>query len=363
MSRSDSRWRRALSAAAGLSVVLGGLNTPAEAAGPPFSLVGDYSLPAGAGAFDVLPDGRLVVMVGDAILRQDSVNSSNFSTLGSVSPGHVAPFGAAFIRVSPGGDKIAIGDNESGGGAQDVLLLDLASLDPIVPATPTTIATNNYAAHWADNDTLFVSGVASFGSPGEVTRISAPTIASASATVVISGIGGFSGGVTTDGTHLYTANGFDGGPGGSNTGEIRAFELGSLMTAGSSVNFESAGLPIAEVLSGDSLGFDAFGNLLVGGGDFSQPDVGFAAVVDAAAIAGALGGGPIATSANAQQLVPGSPFDFYNIAANPTTGEVLVTFFGSDRMYRYAVPAPGVLTPIVGLAGFAVARRRRSRGA
>lgn len=327
-----------------------------SAAVPGYQLVGSFNLPSAASSFDILPDGRLLTLTGTSIDLQSSTNASTFTPTGSIPSGLVSSFGATFFRLNPSGSTIAIGDNDAGSSTQEVLLLPIAALNTSAPTTPTAIACDNYAAHWTSDDTLYVSGIASFGAPATITRINT---AAFTAQTVVANIGGFSGGITADSTYLYTSNGFDLLPGGSDTGEVRAIPLASLTGApGSPVDFEATGIPVADALSGDSLGFDALGNLLVGGGDFSSGDYGHAAVIDSAALASALAGGPVAPDSAELRLTPNTTDDFYNIRANPITGELLITHFGSNTVYRYAIPAPGALglTP---LALIAIARRRR----
>jgi len=350
------RWARAGVLSAGLAAMA----SSAWGAVPAYELVGMYQLPAGAGAFDALPDGRLVVMVGDQIVSQSSLNASAFAPLGSVPAGLIGSFGAAFISVSPNGQTIAIGDNRAGSGAQNVLLLDASALNTGGPTAPVLVGAPNYHANWADDSTLYVTGVADFSSPGVVTRIDVPTITSATAWTVVTGINGASAGVVTDGTYLYTANGYDFAPGvGSETGHVRGFSLASLPTkdAGVPVDFESAGVLVADVLSGSPLGFDPFGNLLAGGGDFGGGDSGYAAVVDGAVLSLALSGGPAATGADGLMLAPAGA-QFYTALFNRGTNELLVWAFGDPTVYRYAVPAPGA-TSLLAAAGLMAARRRR----
>lgn len=292
---------------------------------PDYQLAGSFQLPSGASSFDVLPDGRLIAISGTSILTQNLVASSAFEVAGSVPAGVVSPFGASFLRVSPSGTRLAIGDNDFGPDAQ-VHLLDVSSLSPQAPAAIASYPIDNYDAHWSDDHTLWISG----GSPIDtlVTRLDAQA---QSFGPVVRGIGGASGGIATSATHLFTANGFSfTGP--SATGDIKAFALSALI-AGAPVDFESSGTLVATVLSGNTLGFDAGGHLLVGGGPG-----GYAAVVEQAEIAAALAGAPPATTL--LQLSPTSSGTHF-VRHNPATGELLITTFGDPTVYRYAiVPAP-----------------------
>lgn len=342
-------------------VALSAIGGAAQAGIPGYQLVGTYQLPTGAAAFDALPDGRLMVMVGDSIVVQSAPNASGYAPAGSVPSGLIGSFGAAFLSVSPNGQTIAIGDNQAGSGVQSVLLLESSSLSTSGPTAPVLVGAPNYHAHWADDSTLYVTGVADFVSPGVVTRVDVPTITSATAWTVVTGINGASAGVVTDGTHLYTANGYTFPSGsGSQTGHVRAFSLLSLPAsgAGAPVNFETAGVLVADVLSGSPLGLDPLGNLLAGGGDFDDGDNGYAAVVSAGAIASALSGGAPATGADGQMLSPAGA-QFYGAMFNRGTDELLVWSFGSPTVHRYAIPTPGAAGALLGALTLATLRRRR----
>ncbi|HBS28484.1 MAG TPA: hypothetical protein DEB06_03310 [Phycisphaerales bacterium] len=332
---------------------------PALAALPPYTPVGTFQLPAGTHAYTVAPDGRLLAIVGPEILAQSELNGSAFSRLGGVDPALVPSFGASFLEVSPDGGRLAIGDN---GLAGAVHLVSAGALDPapgaFAPTTPVAVP-NNFTAHFLDSDTLLVGGSAGFGAASFVEELTALGAPAPLTRTVITNIDGAPGGLASRNGFLFTGNGFDNGPGGSETGEVRAFPLASLALA--PMDFEGAGIPVADALSAVSLGFDALGNLLVGGGDFfGSGDAGYAAVIDSDAIDAALWGAPVAPIApdSAElRLVPATPLDFYSIRHNPVTNELLVSAFGSDTVYRYAVPAPGSLAALA-LIGLAVGRRR-----
>ena len=319
-------------------------------AGPGYSLVSTFDLPQGIDTMTVDPSGLLVATSGNQILRQDSLRSEFFSPIGSVPSGLLNSFGASFISVSPGGQTIAIGNNNLGTGAS-VLLLPSGDLNPEAPTTPTAVPALNFNGAWSDDNTLFVTG-GEFGSPSIVTAIDT---SAGSARVVIDNIDGGSSGIAISGGRLFTGNGFAYGSG-SSTGDIFAFELDAL--GSEPIDFLSEGSLVARALSAGSLGFDTYGNLLVGGGDFSG-EIGFASVIDALAIDSALGGGPMATTADGQMLTPiDDPSAFYSIHFNPVTEELYVTTFGSSTVFVYAIPNPGSAAMLT-LAGVAALRRRR----
>lgn len=345
-----------LGVAAAVVVTAGLAAAPVSAAIPSYTLVGQFAAPGHT--FDVLPDGRLVsIDSGGTVFVQDALNTGAYSALGAVDFS-ISMFGASFLRVSPDGSRLAIGDGNFGGGSSVgvVSMADLSFGGPSAGVSAVVVGNND--AVWADNSTLYVNGSDNSSFSPDVFRVDVETL---SATRVIGPTGGGSGGITLRDGVLYTADGFNTDMGGVFTGNIRAFGLGDLPASGSgdpAVAFLS-GVLVADALSGSSLGFDPFGNLLVGGGDFfsGSGDFGYAAVIDGAAIAAALAGGGVAPDSSELRLSPAGPDVFYGIRFNAATEELLV--IGGGTVYRYAVPAPG------GAAAFAVvgvfaARRRRA---
>lgn len=356
---------RALGAAAVSVGFCAGALAPAMSANagvPSYSLIGSFELPAGAGVWDVGADGRVVTLVGGDIYRQDAPSTSAFTRVGSLPAGEIPSFGAAFLRLSPGG-TLAIGNNTFGPGAA-VLLLPMSALDPGAPTSPSRLDTAHTEADWAGDGTLFVSGSDFDGS--FVARLD---VATGGVRRVITGINGAAGGVTTDGAYLYAANGFGfGGP--SMTGEVRAVPLGTISgPSAPPVDFESAAIPVARALTGSSLGFDGAGNLLVGGGDYfgSSGDIGSCAVFDGEAVAAALAGGGIAPDSAARRLAPRAATDSYFPRWSAATDELLVgyydntTFTGGTTIYRYAVPVPGAGSIVMAAVSLLVVRRRREQ--
>lgn len=337
--------------ALGAAVVSLCVSSAAFAAIPPYTLAGSYALPA-SGPYAVGSDGRLLVMRGSTVLRQSAANSASFEVAGSVDASLISSFGASFLSVSPDGSTLAIGDGNFSAGAS-VHFVRAADLSASAPAAVRSVVVGNASAAWLDNSTLFVSGAdPSFNS--QVARVSVTSLTS---DVVINGIGGASGGVAVRGGRLYTGNGFTfNAPGvGSRTGDVKAFDLSAF--GASPVNFEASGVTVARALSAASLGFDGVGNLLIGGGDLFTPggDRGAAVVVDGDAVAAALAGGGIAPVGSTLRLSPAGDV-FYGVAWNEATQELLVV--GDGTVFRYAVPAPGVVA-VFAVASAANPRRRR----
>jgi hypothetical protein len=325
------------------------LGAPAAADVPEYQLVGSFPVPAGA--WDLMPDGRVAVMDGAQIRAQDSLNGSTYSLIGSVDPAAISSFGASFLRFSPDGSRLAIGDNNFGPGAS-VLILNVAALSPGAASPYDAVSAPNSDAFWTSSSTLFVNG---FGASSQLVRVDADALA---ATTVVENIGQGTGGVVSDGTYLYQGIGFDTSAGGAPTGEVRAFPLADLLVATAPVDF-GAGVLVADALSGSPLGLDAFGDLLIGGGDFfaGSNDFGYAAVVDADAVALALAGGPVAPDSAELRLSPAGAGAPYSIAFNEVTQELLVLAEGTA--YRYAVPAPAGAVLFAAAGAVALGRRRR----
>lgn len=327
---------------------------------PNYSLVGQYSVASGIAGVDVLPDGRLVGVRADgALFAQTAANSSSWAQIGAIDAALLNSFGPSFLAVTPDGSRLAIGDGNFGAGSS-VLLVDVNTLDPMSISAASTVALANYAGRWSDNDTLFVSGADGF-SGGIVSQLTASTL---STRTVVDSLDGASGGVITDGTWLYTGNGFafDSAPGNSQTGEVRAFLLSDLANAAAPFSYEASGVAVADALSAASLAIDSRGNLLIGGAEFGGGESGFFAVIGADLLSDALAGAGIVPDALEQRFDPsgGSAFS-YSVLFNSITGEAIAISGGVA--YRFAVPTPGAGLPLLASGLFLVSRRRRERSA
>ncbi|MGH7131348.1 MAG: hypothetical protein ACREJO_05320 [Phycisphaerales bacterium] len=326
----------ALSAAVGVSSV-------ALADIPAYTLVGQYALPQGAAAWDLGPDGRVWGIVGNSIVHQESLNGSTYTPLGSVPAGTVASFGASFMRVSPTGQTIAIGDNNFGSGAR-VHFVPIAGLSTGGPTATLSTLSGNFDGAW-DGNQFYISGAGSDFVP-YLQRISfTDATGQPVATQIITGIGGASGGVAIRGGRVWTGVGFTNGS--LATGDIRSFDLLVVNSAPSAVSYlTGAAIVGGPVLSASPLAFDAAGNLLVGGGDSfgGTSETGYAAVVD------------LATGQRLQLSPAGTQQVIYSVAFNNVTNELLVTANGIA--YRYAVPTPGACA-VVAFGGLLASRRKR----
>ncbi len=320
--------------------------------------------PIGGGSFgvtgDALPDGRLLMVTGNSVFVESAVGSAVFDEVGvfdaSETGGATDP---EFLTISPDGLRVAVGV----GFGKPVAVFDVSALG--TAGAPTMLTSGNGADYfgvghfdgsWYDNTRLaLTAGV--FGEEAFVSLLDTTSdVGSPINDLVITGIAGASAGVAFDDAgRLYTANGFADGSG-SGTGNIRVFEVSEWMGG---VDFEVGGVFVGDVLSGGGLRFDTDGNLFVGGGDFGDFDAGYLGVINAWAIADALGGfGAIDPSdpLDLRRLDPrGDGFGYYASAYNMLTGELYVA---DGEVWYATVPAPGSVV-MFGCAGLMAWRRRR----
>ncbi|MFQ5592358.1 MAG: hypothetical protein ACE5HE_14445, partial [Phycisphaerae bacterium] len=79
-----------------------------------YTLVETFTLPDGADVFDVLPDGRIILLVDAAVHVETRMRSREFVLRGTLQGVAEMPY-PAFVRVSPGGERFAVGDNSAPG--------------------------------------------------------------------------------------------------------------------------------------------------------------------------------------------------------------------------------------------------------
>lgn len=338
-----------------------------------YRLIGRFVLPAGAGPLAAMPDGTLVTLIHADVYVETAPGARTFALLGTLPGADIASFGAAFLRVSPDGSRVAVGNN---GGASfadfEVGVFTIPGL------TGAWFTAPHFDAVWVD-DTLLALTAAEFGFPSRVTLLDteSPDPADPVNPTIINNIGGASGGVAIDASeNLFTGNGFStSGP--SGTGLIKAFTASQWMAAasGTPLDFEVDGIEIVDVLSASPLGFDVSGNLIVGGGDSSTPGQSdYVAVLSASAIADALsGGGPIPS--NHRGLVarldpdPSSDGGFFTFAYGASRTEIYVNDFGDLRVHVFrdlmGVPAAsawGLVLLALAMAIAATLTLRSARG-
>jgi len=337
-----------------LSSCLGSADVLADAFGN-YILDGSIELPVGAGPFDTMADGRVVTIVAADIMIEDAAGVGTFGLLGALPNADISGFGASFLRVSPNGGQLAVGNNGGASGVDfEVGVFDVATL------TGRWLLAASFDATWLDEVSLALS--AGDFSTGVVTMLDTTSADAANPInpTVISNIGGASGGVAFDGLgNLYTGNGFM-GAGPSGTGTVKAFSMSdwtSALNTNTPINFEMSGLDIVDVLSASSLGFDAEGNLHVAGGDFNLPKVDFVALVRASAVALALAGmGPadINDPSQVRRLDPDNVdnFNFYSVIYSVSSRRLHLRSSGSTTAFFYVDPTQAV--PTLSAWGFIV---------
>lgn len=299
----------------------------------PYTFETRISLPEKTSGMDVLADGRILVLAGKDILMESARGTHEFKTMGSVNGLQTGAFGPAFFRLSPDGLRFAIGDNQGRIGIFDRKRREGRWF--ILP---------HFDAAWVNNSFLAVTA-GRFGEDAEVYLLNVDSsVASPEISTVISGIGGASAGIAFDTQgNLFTGNGFESrGP--SHTGTVKCFSSKAWHRAWKSatpLDFETDGTFIIDILSAGSLGFDAFGNLHVGGSDkFGKGlDVNFAALIRKAALEKAI-----------TQSIPVDPHDpeslfrmdpdiqnavsEYRLTANPLTRELILWSGSQAYVYR-----------------------------
>ena len=317
-----------------------------------YTLAGSFTLPAPS-PFDVLPDGRLITLSGADVYTEPSLGARVFSRLGTLPGMDVPGYASAFVRVSPDGTQLAVGNN--GGASYNNYQVGVFS---IANLTGAWFPATHFDARWFDGTHLALTAGAPGGTTSQVSLLDVASNPSNPANpVVVTHIGGAAGGITFDvQQHLFTGNGYSfGGP--SQTGWVKAFAAGQWLAAlhgGAPVDFEDAGTLIGDVSSAASLGFDPEGNLYAGGGAVGAQ---YAGLVRASAVAHALGGGGPALPQDIRQFDPAAPdpYRFYDVNVNFVTGELYVR--NAATVWVYTAPEPGALVLLGSL--YALARRGR----
>ncbi len=305
-----------------------------------YQLAESVTLPGGGGVFDFLNDGRMIVLAIDEVYIETAIRSREFVSLGTLADAEIPPFGAAFLRASPDGQRVAVGNNGFGAGAA-VGLFELVADGGVIDVTWYEV--QHFEAAWYDDDILLLT--AGFGET-VVTALDFSDPDNAINTTIIANVGGASAGVAVDGEgNLFTGNGFQiNGP--SETGWIKAFthaDWTAVLKGAAPLDFEADGVLVVDVLSASALGFDGEGNLHVGGGDFGTGDLNYAAVVRASAVANALDdGGPADPddSAQVRRLDPDGKngANFYDVNFNAVSCGLFIR--EGDALYAYQGTSP-----------------------
>lgn len=230
-----------------------------------------FAMPGPGFKFDVLVDGRLAGISGNEFFMETGLGTRVFKRRGSLAGLKTGSYGPSFLKVSPDGSRLAVGDGKGRIGIFN--MTDLSGNWLTMP---------HFDAEWADNDLLAVT----YGDFGKPSRVSCLDVVNQKANPVtlIRNIGGAPAGIAFDSQgNLFTGNGFkSSGP--SGTGTVKYFPRNlwqSAMASHTPLDFETRGQVIVDILSGSSLGFDHLGNFYVGGSDAfgDGKDVNFAALV------------------------------------------------------------------------------------
>lgn len=297
-----------------------------------YTLMGSFAAPsAGAfmDAFDVLPDGRVVVQAGNEVWLESAAGARAFERVAALSGRGAPVVFPAFVQASPDGSRIAVGNN-----ADAVGVFRLRDL------TGAWFSAAHFDADWLDDRRLAIRA-------GEtVTLLDTRSDPDDPVNPVLIDQGPVAAGIALDGAgNLFTGNGFgNGGP--SDTGWIKVFaedRWRGVLRGEPVIHFEEEGTLVADLLSAASLGFDAEGNLHVGGGDFSTGDQDYAGLVSAAAVADAIAGrGPADPNdpADVRRFDPdeNDPANWYDVRANQATSELLIRDAATSRVFVHAPP-------------------------
>lgn len=284
-----------------------------------------FQLPEGSGAVGVKPSGEIVALVGSTVYVETASGSRQFSALGTLAGADLASFGPAFVRVSPNGSKLAVGNN--GGVDTTNFQVGVFALDATLVGNWYTI--NHFDAAWIDNRLLAVS-MGTFPAPpeqGKSNVIALDTTSDPASPISIQLVAEFtgaSGGLAFD----HAGNFFIGN---GSTGAVRSFAKAerdaALASGGAPLNLDTQGKPILTLLSASPLQFDFEDNLLVGGSGAGQ---GFVGLVKAEAVDSAFAGkGQVDTSSTStvvQRLDPdtANASNFYTVLTNDARKEFYV---------------------------------------
>jgi len=230
----------------------------------------------------------------------------------------------SFLAISPNGAQIAVGV----GWGQPVYVFPTAGLSASYPplisssAEAQSFDVNHYSGTFYDERYFLVNGGEFEGSRISVIDLAQPDEPAFS---LIDPIPGASGGVAVDaGGNVVTGIGWD--PEGPRTGEVRIFAAEQITThlaSRTALSFDTDGLLLApNLLSADSFSFDSQGRLFVGGGDAfsSTGQLGFAVLVDSAAIERVLGGGLPAEGSEITYIEPDACKDDYSVSIGYVAG-------------------------------------------
>jgi hypothetical protein len=261
---------------------------------------------------------RMLAATGRTVSLQQTFGASSWLPVAVLDDGD-PNMDPAFLALTPDGATIALGC----GLGKPLYVFPASILSTVGPPVLTTdtratrfAGLSYYSAAFRDDRYLFLDEGG--GQLGESDIYWIDTKSSPAERIpVIASIPGASGGIAFDAAgDLVTGIGWD--PNDTRTGEIKIFDAASISAAvagGTSMSYDSNGAVVAKnLLSADSLGFDANGNLDVGGGDVfgSSGHYGYAQIVSADVIARVKTGGPPADPNDANDVTVVEPDPCHN---------------------------------------------------
>ena len=241
--------------------------------------------------------GRMLAATGTTVYLQSAAGSSTWIPVAQVDN----VMDPAFVRISPSGDKIALGL----GWMQDILVFNTTVLNTSTPAdlninpnpNVTVYPENHYDAAWVGEDFLVINGgqwvVEGQSAISGVVSLDV-TDPYAMAQGLCGNIPGASSSIAVDANHNLVF----GIGAGTNTGELKVWPadewwIGNAPTS-TALDYQASGLKFADsIMSAAYLGFDSQGNLHAGGGEFVNPgtvnlESGYAALISGKVIADAV---------------------------------------------------------------------------
>jgi len=282
--------------------------------------------------------GRFLAATGRTIYLQKNFGADLWLPVATLGPDETMD--PCFIKISPDGSKIALG----AGNYKPLFVFDTTLLS--VSAPPNLRAApgvkiwqeNTYDGAWRGNRYLFINAGADAGSQIYAIDTNGTT---GTPIPILPDIPGASAGLAFDAAgNLVTGIGY--GYGAAATGQLKIWTASSVdaALAGTGLAYTSTGKILIEgALSAASLGFDASGNLYVGGGDAfgSSGHYGYAGLVSAAAIQQVLAGGAMAN--------PASPADWAQIQPDPCHNDDATSVWYAPALAMLVVTANLSTTP------------------
>lgn len=272
--------------------------------------------------------GRFLAATGKDLFLQKNFGADVWLKVASV-PENMDP---GFIRIAPGGAKIALG----AGLYKPLYLFNSNALSVASPPDLSSLSGVKifeeiyFDAAWRGDRYLFINAGADNGG-SEIYAVDSEG-STGRPIPILPDIPGASGGVAFDAAgDLVTGIGY-----GDHTGQLKIWSSASISAAlqGTTLSYATTGNVLAEgALSAASLGFDAHGNLYVGGGDaFGESGhYGYAAVVTAAVVQRVLGGGALAD--------PASSSDYFKVQPDPCHNDDATSVWYSSALGMLVVTA------------------------